>query len=117
MENDLLIRLFNFSVETIKAIRELPLTIEYKVITHQLVKSATSAGANYEESQSAVSNADFSNKIGIALKEMRETNYWLRIINATFDQPGKFLTLEKESEELKKILGAIYLKTSKHRES
>jgi four helix bundle protein len=96
MDNDLLKRLFNYSVEKIKAIRELPLTVEYKVITYQLFKSATSAGANYEESQRAVSNADFLNKVGIALKEIRETNYWLRIINATFDQPGKFLTLEKE---------------------
>jgi four helix bundle protein len=40
-------------------------------------------GANYDEAQGAVSRADFSNKTGISLKEMRESNYWIRFIIAT----------------------------------
>ncbi len=51
-----------------------------KIIKYQLAKSSTSAGANYEESQAGSSKADFNNKVRIALREMRESNYWLRII-------------------------------------
>ncbi|MEW6652573.1 MAG: four helix bundle protein [Bacteroidota bacterium] len=50
------------------------------MISNQLIKSSTSSGANYEEAQGAISKPVFFNKINISLKEMRETNYWLRII-------------------------------------
>ncbi len=115
MKRDLKDRLFKFAVEVIGATKELPHTTEYKHIIYQLIKSSTSGGANYEEAQAAVSTADFANKVGIALKEMRETNYWIRIINATLADQTKFLSLDKESNELKKILGSIYSKTSKKR--
>ncbi|MEQ8704181.1 MAG: four helix bundle protein [Phaeodactylibacter sp.] len=114
-KNDLADRLFRFAVAVIKATRKLPNAAEYRVIIHQLVKSATSTGANYEESQAAVSNADFSNKIGIALKEMRETHYWIRIVVATLPEHQPWLPLEKEADELKRILGSIYSKTSRKR--
>ena len=111
-ENDLSKRLFGFAVKVIKYLRTLPKNAEYKVIHYQLVKSSTSAGANYEESQGASSRADFSNKVFIALKEMRESNYWLRIIRAINDNNSEELDfLIKESEELKNILGSITTKT------
>ena len=81
-ENDLSKRLFEFAVGVIKFLRKLPKGTEYKVIYYQLVKCSTSSGTNYEESQGASSRADFSNKVFISLKEMRESNYWLRIIEA-----------------------------------
>jgi four helix bundle protein len=112
---DLPERLFRFAVHVIKATRTLPKTPEYKVIVYQLVKASTSAGANYEESQAAVSTADFANKVGIALKEMRESHYWIRIIIATLEQHAIWLPLEKEADELKRILGSIYSKSSKKR--
>jgi len=115
MERDLQERLFKFAVDVIGATKELPYTTEYKLIIYQLVKSSSSVGANYEEAQAAVSKADFSNKVGIALKEIRESNYWIRIINATLAESTKFLVLEKESNEIKKIMGSIYSKTSKKR--
>ncbi|RPH30282.1 MAG: four helix bundle protein [Bacteroidales bacterium] len=114
-ENDLQKRLFNFSVNIILAIRKLPNSSEYKVITYQLIKSSTSSAANYEEAQAAVSRSDFSNKIGISLKEMRESNYWIRVINAISDKSSEWVSFERESEELMKILGSIYSKTSKPR--
>lgn len=112
---DLQERLFNFAVAVIKAARDLPNGPEYKIITYQLIKAATSSGANYEESQGAVSKADFSSKVGIALKEMRESSYWIRLIITTTEGHSAWLPLQKESEELKKILGTIYTKTSKQR--
>lgn len=108
-------RLFEFAVEVIKATRTLPRSKEYSVITYQLVKSASSIGANYEESQGAVSKADFSNKIGICLKECRETNYWIRLIIEILVENETWKPLKKESTELKNILGSIYTKVSKKR--
>ncbi|WP_461638912.1 four helix bundle protein [Labilibaculum euxinus] len=113
MENDLQKRLFQFSIDVIQKVRNLPNSKEYQVISYQILKSATSVGANYEEAQGAVSKADFANKVGISLKEIRETNYWIRIVIAIDNQKMNWAVLEKESNQLIKILGAIYNKTAK----
>jgi len=111
-ENDLSIRLFDFAVRVIKFLRTLSKDTEYQVIYYQLVKSSTSSGANYEESQGASSRTDFSNKVFISLKEMRESNYWLRILESITENKSEELeVLIKESEELKNILGSITTKT------
>jgi len=109
---DLLKRLFDFSIRIIKEVRSLPDSKEYGVISFQILKAATSVGANFEEAQGAVSKADFANKVGIALKEIRETNYWIRIIIAISTSNQEWIALEKESQEILKILGSIYNKTS-----
>jgi len=110
--NDLQNRLFRFAVDVIRAVRKLPKGVEFEVISKQLIRSATSTGANYDEAQGAVSKADFSNKIGISLKEIRESDYWIRIIIDIFDNHDEWLRLNKESQEIMKILGSIYTKTS-----
>ena len=114
-QNDLSKRLFIFSVRTIKFLRTLPYETEYKVIRYQLIKSATSTGANYEEAQAASSKADFHNKVKIALKEMMESRYWLKIIKEIMDGnvSDELDFLINESDELNKILGSIALKTQK----
>jgi len=86
LKNELQVRLFNFVVNIIKLVRNLPNGVEYNIISYQLIKATTSTGANYEEAQGAVSKADFANKVGISLKEMRESNYWIRLIIATTDK-------------------------------
>ena len=67
IENELSKRLFMFSVNVIKLLRDYENTEELKVIKSQLAKSATSVGANYEEAQGSGSRADFSNKVRISL--------------------------------------------------
>jgi four helix bundle protein len=114
-KNNLQERLFNFTVNTIISFRTLPKGKEYDVIGWQILKSASSCGANYDEAQGAVSKADFSNKTGIALKEMRETNYWIRVIMAVTDTNKNWISLNKESVELMHILGSICTKTSTQR--
>ena len=109
-KNDLQRRLFEFAVEIIRLIRKLPKSKEFDIISRQLIKSATSAGANYEEAQAAVSKADFSNKIGISLKEIRETVYWIRLVIEITDINKDWIAAQTEAEELKKILGTIYTK-------
>ena len=107
-ENDLLGRTFNFGVKILKHLRTLPTTTEYQIIKHQLGKSATSIGANYEEAQAGSSKADFKNKVRISLKEAREANYWLRVLKALETQSNEELdSLIKESTELKNILASI----------
>jgi four helix bundle protein len=111
--NDLAERLFEFAVRVIEFLKVLPYSPENKTIRIQLSKSACSAGANYEESQSGSSRADFNNKVRISLREMRESNYWLRIIKRTVPEANKEETdsLIKESQELKNILGSIVQKS------
>lgn len=85
---------------------------ELLVIKPQQIKSVTSSGANYEEAQGAVSKADFSYKVGISLKEMRESHYWLRILRELYPVNSEIDRLLKESVELKNILGSISVKVS-----
>jgi len=111
-KNDLCERLFEFAVRVIEFLKTLPYTPENKTIRTQLSKSACSSGANYEESQGGSSKADFANKVRLSLREMRESNFWLRIIERTVNEIDKaeLVYLIKESAELKKILGSIVQK-------
>jgi four helix bundle protein len=114
MEKDLADRLFNFVIEVLKYLRTIKDDYESRVLKHQLVKSCTSVGANYEESQGASSRSDFNHKVKISLKEIRETNYWLRIFQTLeLGDIDECTRLYNESEELKKILGAISSKVAK----
>ena len=111
-ENELQERLFRFAVDVIKILRLLEGGNDLKIISNQLGKASTSSGANYEEAQAAVSRADFGNKVGISLKEMRESNYWLRILKELYPKNSEIERLLKESSELKNILGTISHKVS-----
>ena|SRR4030042_926366 len=112
-KNDLCERLFEFAVRVIESLKTLPFTPENKTIRTQLSKSACSSGANYEESQGGSSKADFTNKVRLSLREMRESNYWLRIIKRTVTEINidELDYLINESGELKNILGSIVQKS------
>ncbi len=77
MEKDLEARTKRFSLEVIRYVSKLPRDRETDVLARQLLKSATSIGANYREANRGVSRADFANKIGIIQKEASETQYWI----------------------------------------
>lgn len=112
-ENDLLKRTFNFGISCLKFLRKLESNPENNLIRFQLGKSCTSVGANYEESQAGSSKADFTNKVKIALREARETNYWLRVLKELNDSNDESLELLiNVSQELKNILGAIVVKSN-----
>lgn len=87
------------------------------MISYQILKSETSVGVNYEEVQGVVLKADFANKADISLKEIRETNYWVRIIIATDNEKMNWTALENELNGLIRILGTIYNKASKNKKS
>ena len=82
------------------------------------MRSATSIGANIEESQGAQSRKDFISKLSIAYKEARESHYWLRLMADTklIDLDTKDIYLKKV-EELLKIIGSIQITMKKKRNS
>lgn len=76
-----------------------------RTLSRQLLRSGTSIGANVRESRSAQSDKDFLNKLEIALKEARETQYWLEIlIESGIADSKRFEPLLKESSEILAIL-------------
>jgi four helix bundle protein len=84
-----------------------------RMILSQLLRSGTSIGANLEEAQGGQSKADFVTKCRIALKEARESHYWLRLLEATQEEPAKDISyLATESGELVAILTAIVKKAA-----
>ena len=92
---------------------KIPYKKEYEVIRYQLSKSATSIGANYEESQ-ATTRKEFPVKIRISLREALESNYGLIIIKAlNAAENNKIDDLILESTQIIKILRAILNKTEK----
>jgi four helix bundle protein len=104
-------RLFNFALNTLKLLLKIPYRKEYEVLRYQLSKSATSIGANYEESQ-AGSYGEFKQRIQICLREARETYYWLRLLNhLDYKSDHKSMQdlerLLQESKEIKLIFGSI----------
>ena len=73
---------FEFALEIIQLYRKLQEEREY-VISQQLLRSGTSIGANIEEASAGQSRKDFLAKMSIASKEARETQYWLRLLQAS----------------------------------
>lgn len=109
---DLAARLFQFAVDLIKYLKKLPKIEEVRDIKRQLFRAGTSAGANYEEAQGAISKDDFSSKCAIVLKESREANFWLRLIKAAgIDDSESLNHLTQESKEFIAIFTAIIKKT------
>ena len=108
---DLEERTFVFAVDVIKFLRTLNHAKENDIVKYQLIKSATSIGANYEEAQGAYSKEDFNYKVSICFRESKESNYWLRIMKASGISNGTKLDyLIGESQELKAIFGKIQKK-------
>lgn len=105
--NDLSDRLLDFAAEIIKLVTQIEKSATGQHISKQLMRSGTSAGANYEEACGAESRADFIHKLQISLKELRESVYWLRLIEKTelilSDYPS-FPALLQEAGELTNIV-------------
>ncbi len=103
---DLEDRLISFSVRIIKVAEALPNTRTGKHICEQILRSGTSPAPNYGEAQSAESRADFVHKLKIALKELRETKIWIKVVMRVglIKPPESLNPLLQEAEELISIL-------------
>ena len=83
-----------------------------RLLAAQLFRSGTSIGANIEESRSAESDKDFVSKQSIALKEARETKYWLKLlVKSEIVSDEKVAGLVDECEQLMRIIGKSIVTT------
>lgn len=96
---------FQFALKVIEYAEELESKRKF-VIANQLLKSATSIGANVWEAQNAESRADFIHKLKIAAKEADETEYWLRLCQYSKSYPFQESFLN-ELESIQKVLSKI----------
>lgn len=101
-------RLIEYAVRIINLIAVLPDTVAGRHIAGQLLRSGTSPAPNYGEAVSSESRNDFVHKVQIALKELRESDVWLKIVcrSKLIDEPDRLLPLLKETDELISILVA-----------
>jgi len=107
MEKDLEQRTKRFGLGVIKFCSSLPRNREGDVLGRQLLRSATSIGANYREANRGVSRADFVNKIGTVQKEAAETQYWLELLIESPIAKEQALSLHQEATELLAIFTSI----------
>ncbi|OIR12888.1 hypothetical protein GALL_59550 [mine drainage metagenome] len=114
-ENIILELTFNFSIKIISLYKIL---IEQKefVLSKQLLRSATSIGANIEEANAAQTKKDFIAKMSIASKEARETRYWLHLLDKSQLVKIDYTNYLTDIEQIIKILTKI-VKTSQENQS
>ena len=99
-------RLIAFAARVGKAVDALPDTRMGRHVAGQLVRCGTSPAPNYEEACAAESRADFIHKLGICLKELRESRCWIRLITRTDLLPEhKMSELLDECDQLCNIIG------------
>ena len=106
-------RTFLFGVRIVKLVNVLPRSIAGIEIGRQVIRSGTSIGANVEEADGAESKKDFIHKMSIARKEVRETRYWLRIIQTSLLDNAEVAGLIQESDQLVRILSKIIANAKK----
>ena len=112
-------RLIDYATRIIALSEALPETRAGKHISFQILRSGTSPAPNYGEAQSAESRVDFVHKLKVALKELRETEIWLKIIGkADMIKPAaKLLPLLQETDELIAILFTSVETAKKNKDS
>mgnify|MGYP001806160245 FL=1 len=110
-------RMLEFAAAIIRLVSGIPQSQVNRHICLQLFRSASSIGANYEEARGAESRQDFGHKLQVALKEARESLYWLRLmVKANILNSENILHLLSENQQLCDILAKSIksLKTNEH---
>ena len=99
-------RMLDFSVSVVKHCARLKQPL-LKPLCQQVIRSASSIGANFVEANNGSSKQDFRSKIFIAKKEANETKYWLKMFQKLGDSSEELLALIQESQEFCMILQKI----------
>ncbi len=106
------IRTKEYALRIVRLYESLPKNGAVHVISHQLLRSGTSPGAQYREACRAKSNADFVSKIEGALQELEESGYWLELlIDGGYVPEPKLKSLIDETQELISIFVKIAINT------
>ena len=112
---DLEERTTNYGKAIIRFLKTLRATILISPLISQLIRSATSIGANYCEADDSVSRKEFIHKIAFCRKEARETKYWLTmLLDACPEMKNELLILKNEAQELNLIFSTIVNKTRRN---
>ena len=104
--SDLHSRTRSFSLHTIYFLETLPNKRAYWAIGDQLVRSATSIGANIVEAKASSSRREYIKYFEIALKSANETQYWLELLQELLKNEEQATTLHTEAVEISRMLGA-----------
>jgi len=103
-------RIYKFVLSILGVIKIIPKTLENQVLVKQLVRSATSIGANASEADGAESKKEFIHRFTISKKEAKETFYWLSLLsdhNPTIK--SRISSLLSENKELIAIISKIII--------
>ena len=112
---DLEPRTTKFAVEVVKLCKKTYKYDLFRSLTNQLIRSATSIGANYCEADDAHTKKEFLQKISFCRKESRESNFWLKVIMEVLPKYKEEADrLHKESNELNLIFSAIIRNSRKN---
>ena len=97
-----------FAVDIISFCNSLKSNRASSVVSHQIIRSATSTGANYRAACKARSKKEFFSKLCIVVEEADETKYWLEVIlEANLSNKSGFLNkLYNEANEITKIMSS-----------
>lgn len=109
-KSDLRFRSYNFSISIIKLVETFPQKRIFWIISDQLLRSATSIGANIIEAKSSSSKRDLIRYYDIALKSANETIYWLSLLkDANILINTSIEPLVQETKEIANMLGSSLL--------
>jgi four helix bundle protein len=107
-------RIYRFVIRVIIFTKSIPTTPQNTPIINQLIRSATSVGANDQEADGSITRKDFIHCYVIAKKEAKETYYWLSVIaDINPKLKNRMVKLLQESKELTKIISSIILSAKK----
>jgi len=111
-DNIIVKKSYSFALEIIKIYKFLINEKKEYVISKQMLRSGTSIGANIHEAIASESKKDFIHKLGIAVKEARETSYWLNLSkDSDYVSDEQFKNLNSNCDEVIRILNSIILTT------
>ncbi len=107
-KRDIYERIYKFGIACLEYVRTFPKTLEANIIAKQLIRSATSIGANAQEGDGAETKAEFLHRFSISRKEAKEASYWLIVAGDVLKKPCE--TLRTEAHEIILIISTIIKK-------
>ena len=114
---DIVKRLLDFATAVVRLSFRLSKNAQGRYFANQLMRAATSAGANHREAKGAESRPDFAHKMQIALKELRETEFWLELVgNVGLASQEEIGPLRSEVDQLIRIFVASVVTAKSNRE-
>ena len=111
---DLEVRTLQFSKKILFLCKKIPKNVINYPLINQLIRSATSVGANYREANDALGKKDFMLHLRVSRKEAKETVYWLELLQEANNEISVEINLLRiEAIELRNILSSIIINSSK----